>query len=430
MEEKKDTTFELRSEEVQEILTQVPHWLIRWGSLTIFGVIILLVFTSWFIKYPDTISSKIVITTHIPPQKLMAKNTGRIEAILVKDKSILSENTPIAVIENSANYKDVFLLKSILDTFDIQKDPFPFSKLQSAQLGEIETSFAVFQKEYSVQKLNEKLQPFKVESSAQSLEAIQLKERLHLLESQKLIHQNELELNKTDYQRYQSLYNKGIIAAQELEKHKLILLSNEKSYKSLLSTISSLKSSINELKRTSKTTLINENKEQVSLERNLIQSYYALKKAIKEWELNYVFRSAIKGRVSYLQLWATNQIVNSGDQVFVIIPNKENGFVGKVKASTQNSGKINIGQKVIIRLANYPDREFGVLQGYVSSISLTPDKEGNILIDVSLPNGLKTSYKKQLQFQQEMVGTADIVTKDLRLSDRIFNRFKELTTIK
>ncbi|WP_353088882.1 HlyD family efflux transporter periplasmic adaptor subunit [Flavobacterium sp.] len=423
----KSTSFELRSEEVQEILTQVPHWLIRWGSMTILGVIILLIFTSWFIKYPDTISTKIVITTNIPPQKLIAKNTGRIETILVDDQSNVTENTPIAVIENSANYKDVFLLKSIVDTFDIQKDYFPFSKLQSAQLGDIETNFALFQREYSVRKLNDKLQPFKVEAGAQSLEAIQLRERLSLLESQKQIHLSELELSKTDYQRYQTLYNKGIIAAQELEKHKLSLLTQEKSYKSLLSTISSLKSSINELNRTTKSTSINESKEQVSLERNLIQSFYALKKAIKEWDLNYVFRSSINGKVSYLQLWAPNQTVNSGDQVFVIVPNQENGILGKVKASAQNSGKILKGQKVIIRLANYPDREYGVIKGLVKSISLTPDKEGNLLIDVSLPKNLKTSYNKSIQFQQEMIGTAEIVTKDMRLSERVFNQFKSIT---
>lgn len=65
----------------------------------------------------------------------------------------------------------------------------------------------------------------------------------------------------------------------------------------------------------------------------------------------------------------------------------------------QNSGKIKVGQKVNIRLANYPDREFGIIKGTIKAISLTPDKDGNLLINVSLPNGLQTSYKKQISFQ-------------------------------
>lgn len=421
-----NTEIELRSEEVQEILTRVPHWMIRWGSVVVLLILLSLFFVSWLIKYPDIISTQIVITTNIPPEKLVAKLPGKIEAILVKDKETIKKNTPLAVIENSANYNDVFLLKSIVDTIDIDKNKFPFDKLKSAQLGEIESFFAVFQKESIADDLNTKLQPYQVQGSAQSYEAIQLKERLSLLESQKSINQNELVLQKNDLDRYEGLFKKGIIAAQELEKHKLTYLQVERNYKSLLSTISQLKSSLNELNKNSKTTQINESKDNVNLERNVIQSFNGLKKAIKDWELNYVLRSSIDGKVSFLQLWAENQTVNIGDNVFAIIPTDESGYIGKVKALAQNSGKIKVGQTVNIRLANYPDREFGIIKGTIKAISLTPDKDGNLLINVSLPNGLETSYKKQIVFQQEMSGTADIVTEDLRLIERLLYQFRDI----
>jgi multidrug resistance efflux pump len=418
--------IELRSEEVQEILTRVPHWLIRWGNVVILTILVLMFWVSWFVQYPDVISTKISITTNIPPEKLVAKTTGRIEAILVNDREIITQKTPLAVIENAANYTDVFLLKSIVDTIDIDKNKFPFDKIKLAQLGEIESYFAVFQKESVADELNATLQPFQVEGKAQSYEAIQLKERLSLLESQKSINQNELVLQKSDLDRYETLYKKGIIATQEIEKQRLIYLQHQKNYKSMLSAISQLKSSLNDLNKNSKTTQINENKENVNLERNVIQAFYQLKKAIKDWELNYVLRSSINGKVSYLQLWAVNQTVNSGDNVFAVIPTNESGYIGKVKAPAQNSGKIKIGQTVNIRLANYPDREFGIIKGTIKAISLTPDKEGNLLIDVSLPNGLQTSYKKQIVFQQEMTGTADIVTEDLRLIERLLYQFRAI----
>ena len=426
MTENKNTSFELRSEEVQELLTRVPHWLIRWGSVVVLTILVMLLLISWIVKYPDIVNSDIVITTNVPPQKLIAKISGKIEVILINDKTIISKNTPLAVIENTANYKDVFLLKSIVDTINIQQTNFPFHKLQSIQLGDIESSFAVFQKEYSANELNKKLQPYKVDSNANSIESIQLQERLKLLESQKSINQKELELNKLDLERYQTLFNKGIIATQELEKHKLNYLATEKGYKNLLSSISSLKSSLNQLNRTSQTTTINENKENINLERNVIQAFYQLKKTIKDWELNYVFRSAIDGKVSFLQIWTINQTINAGDNVFAVIPNNENGYIGKVKAKAQNSGKISVGQNVNIRLANYPDREFGIIKGKIKAISLTPDKEGNLLIDVVLPNGLQTSYKKQIAFRQEMSGTADIITKDARLIERFLYQFRDV----
>ncbi len=420
------TDFQLRSEEVQDILTKIPHWIIRWGSLVVLIILLLLFLVSWVVKYPDIITTEITITTQIPPEKLVAKTSGKIQVILIDDKAKVNKNSPLAVIENAANYKDVFLLKAITDTISLSNSKFPFEKLQAAQLGEIENSFALFQKEYIASELNKQLQPYKVESSAQNFEANQLKERLQLLEGQKEINQSELQLLKVDVERYEKLFKKGVISAQEIEKQRLVYLQAEKNHKSLLSSISQLKSSINELNRNSKTTVINESTTSINLERSVMQSFYQLKKTIKDWELNYVFRSSVKGTVSFLQIWSENQTINAGENMFAIIPSTEKGYIGKVKAVAQNSGKLKIGQKVNIRLANYPDREFGVIEGKLKTISLTPDKEGNLLLDIELPNGLQTSYKKQINFQQEMTGTADIITEDLRLLERLLYQFRDV----
>ncbi len=416
----------LRSEDVQEILTRVPSWMIRWGSLTILLIFLSLFLVSWMIKYPEAISTQIVITTTIPPEKLVVQTPGKIEVLLIKDRAIVSRNTPLAVIESSADYKDVFLLKKVVDSINLEHSMFPFDMFQSVQLGEIEFFFATFQREYIAAELNKEFQPFQVEENAQGNEAIQLKDRLRLLLSQKSINQSELILKKNQLNRYETLHNKGIIASQEFENHKIEYLRVEREYRNLLNTVSLLKSSMNELERNTKNNKIKERTVNVNLQRNMIQSFLALKQAIKEWELRYVLRSSIDGEVSFLQLWAENQTVNSGDNVFAVIPSNEKNYIGKVKAPAQNSGKIKIGQAVNIRLANYPDREFGIISGIVRTISLTPDKEGNLIIYVTLPKGLETSYRKKISFQQEMIGTADIVTDDLRLIERLLYQFRDI----
>ncbi|SFC63446.1 HlyD family secretion protein [Flavobacterium phragmitis] len=426
MVEEKDT-FELRSEEVQDILTKVPHWMIRWGTVLIFAIIVMLFFVSWFVKYPDVVTSEIVITTNIPPEKIVSKSSGRIEAILVKDKTEVSKNNTLAVIENTASYKDVFLLKSIVEGYDINSGKeFPFQLLKNKQLGEIESAFAVFQKDYQAQQLNESLHPFDVESRAQSSEKIQLKERLDILQQQKVINESELELQKNEIARFEALFKKGIISAQDMEIKKLGFLQAQKNYRGLLTSISQLKSSLIDNTKSSQNSQINSTREEVNLGRSMAQSFYQLKKVIKDWELAYTLKSSVSGVVTFLQVWNENQTINVGDNVFSIIPDAKNGFVGKVKAPALNSGKIKVGQRVNIRLANYPDREFGVLKGEIKNISLVPDKDGNLLVDVSLPNGLKTSYDKQIVFQQEMKGNAEIVTEDLRLLQRILYQFKSI----
>lgn len=421
------TNIELRSEEVQEILTQVPHWMIRWGNIVIFIILSLLLILSWFVRYPDIVTTEITITTQTPPEKLIARTSGRIEKILVPDRTKIKKDTPLAVIENTANYEDVFLLKSITDSLKVTPDfKFPFEKVNALQLGDISSVFALFEKDYANYELNKDLQPYNVENSAQRYEATQLKERMGLLQQQVIIAQTEIQLKKKELERYKKLYENGVIASQEWETKNIDYLQSEKNIKSLNSQISQLHSSLNELNRSSKTTKINETKDQVIFFRNMAQSYNQLKKAIADWDLAFVLRSSIPGEVSYLQIWKENQTINVGENVFTVIPKSDAQYIGKVKARTTNAGKLKPNQDVNIRLLNYPDREFGIVKGKVKSISLTPDKDGLLLIDVSLPKGLNTSYHKKITFQQEMGGTADIITEDLRLLERLLYQFRDL----
>ena len=413
---------------MQEILTRVPHWMIRWGNVVVFVILILMILLSWTIKYPDIVTSNIIITTQTPPEKLIARSSGRLEKILVTNQQNIHKNTPLAVVENTASYKDVFYLKSITDTLKINPAQFyfPFEKLRGLQLGDINAVFAVFEKDYLAYSLNKDLHPYKVEGAAQNYESAQVKLRLSLLIEQKAIAENELKIKKDEIERYRKLHDKGVIATQEWDTKNLDYLQFEKGLRNLNASISQNRSSLNELDKTTKATKINETKDDVNLYRNAVQSYNQLRKSIADWEHSYVLRSSIAGEVSFLQIWKENQPVNSGDNIFMVIPVNETNYIGKVKAVAQNSGKIKKGQKVNIRLANYPDYEFGVLEGKIDYIALTPDKDGNLLIDVSLPQGLKTSYDKKIYFQQEMAGTADIITADLRLTERLLYQFRNI----
>jgi hypothetical protein len=157
-----------------------------------------------------------------------------------------------------------------------------------------------------------------------------------------------------------------------------------------------------------------------------LQSYNQLKKAVKEWELKYVLKSNIDGRVSFLNYWNNNQSVNSGDLVFTVLPNDASNYIAKLQTPSKNSGKIRIGQMVNLSLNDYPEYEFGVIKGTVSQISATSDQEGIYIVNVSIPKELISSFGKPIIFKQEMKGKADIITEDLRLLERLFYQFREV----
>jgi multidrug resistance efflux pump len=420
--------IELRSEEVQEILTKVPHWMIRWGNVLFLAFILILLLISWFVKYPDIINSEATVTTIVPPQKEFATTSGKFDAILVSENELVKTKQPLAIIENTANYRDVFKLKSIVDTIRVNRRDFsfPIDSIPILFLGDIESQYALFENSYIQYQLNKQLQPFSNEAIANNYSVSELNNRLRSLQSQRDINETELEFKEKDLQRSNSLFAKGVISEQDFENKQLEYAQAERNFKNFESSISQIREAISNAHKTSKGTEINQVKEEMTLLKNVIQSFNQLKNAIKDWEYRYVLQSEIHGKVSFLNYWSINQTVNQGDLVFTVIPSDNESYVAKLKTPVQNSGKIKIGQQVNIKLENYPDTEFGVLNGTVKNISLIADSDGFYYIDVELPKKLITSYNKEIDFKQEMRGSAEIITEDLRLMERFFYQLKDV----
>lgn len=420
--------IELRSEEVQEILTKVPNWMIRWGNTLVLILVLVLLFISWFVKYPDVITTQVMVTTSFPPEKIYAKSGGQFDVFLTKESDKVVKNQVLAVVENSAAYKDVLLLKSIVDTVQTQTDDFsfPFDELPPLMLGDITSSYAQFENDYSEYDLNNQLTPFNSESLANQMSVLQAQERLRILITQKEINQKELVYKKAAVDRSRKMYGQGVISKREMDQGEIDYLQAKRTSKSLESSIAQMREVISNSAKNLQGTTIKKTQNDTRLKKKAIQSFLYLKKAIMDWEKQYALKASISGEVSFLSFWSENQTVKAGELIFTIIPDRYDMFIGKIKAPVTNSGKIKTGQSVQIKLLNYPADEFGKLNGKVQAISMIPDNEGNYRVDVSLAQDLVTTYGKHIEFRQEMQGTADIITEDLRLIERFFYQLKKV----
>ena len=94
---------ELRSESVQEILGNPPSWIIRWGITIVFIALLFVVMISFFVKYPDFITSQVIITTQNPPEKIEARVNGKLEHVLVHNQQNVASGKVLAYLQTSAN---------------------------------------------------------------------------------------------------------------------------------------------------------------------------------------------------------------------------------------------------------------------------------------------------------------------------------------
>ncbi len=420
--------IQLRSESVQEILSNPPSWIVRWGITIVFIALVFVVLISFFVKYPDFITSQVVITTQNPPEKIEARSNGKMEEVLIQNQENVKKGQALAYLETSADYKDVMKLKSILDTFQVKSGTFyfPIEITQNLALGEIKTNYILFEKAYTDYILQKQLQPYSIEKVAGNQTISEIHSRLKSLEAQKRIEANKLQVERSNFERNQKLHEQGVISANELEIKRLQYLQAQQNFQNIDLAISQLYESKANAQRGLQGADINQKQDETTFYVNVLQTYDQLKRALRDWEQSYLLKSSIDGKVSFQQYWGENQFVKSGEVIFTILPDDKNNLLGKLVVPAQNSGKILPDQKVLIKLDNYLFQQFGIVEGKVRNISLSPDIEGNYYVEVELPKGLTTSYDKELIFDKEMRGSAEIITEDLRLIERVFYQFREL----
>lgn len=429
METKKDIidTIHLHSEGVQDILTQPPHWMVRWGNTTLLLILLLILLMSYLIKYPEFVPSAVIISSSNPPEKLEARTNTRVTEIFVEDHQPVSKNQVLMVLQSTADYRDVIRLRRIIDSLDNRElAHFPLHEVAGFKLGDIQVDYNAFAKALTEEQLYARLQPYSPDYAAANRSLAESRSRIRTLEQQKNLEQTKYELSKREFDRYQELFKEKVVSASELNQEKMKFLQAEQNLENINITISQLQEGMLGIEKTRSGVTINAEKDKINLTSQTVQLFEQLRKSLNAWEQNYLLTSAVDGVVSFQQFLGRNQFVKAGDILMSVMPNDRDMLVGRLQIPATNSGKVREGQKVLLKLDNYPYQEFGMVEGRVKNIANSPDKDGNYYVNVILPNGLQTSFHKTLPFDKELKGNAEVVTQDLRLLERFFYQMRKL----
>lgn len=426
---KEEKEIVLRTEEVNEILTSTPKWIFRWGISVIFILIITGITLSYFIKYPDVLTANITLTTLNPPVTLVSKNNGKLTHLLVKNNELIKANQPIAVIENTANYKDVlYLYKSSNKLINQLKLSDSISQTiikDSLRVGELTPDYLLVLKSIKDLNLYKEINPYNKQINLLKKDLVSYSDLLSKYKQQELINKQQLSLSETDYSRDRTLLDAKVISTREFDSKKREYLGALSSYESAKITISNAVIQINSIEKSILQFQIQDYQEQAKLKNEFLQHLQSLVSEISKWKQLYLIESPVDGRVSFFNVWTVNQDLKTGDELFSVIPSQKQQFIGKCILPIINTGKLSIGQNVNIKLDNYPYTESGMLRGIVSTISEVPNKD-TYAIDVDLKDGLTTSYNRTLIYKEQMKGKADIIAKNISVMDRIFFNFKKL----
>jgi len=423
---KNENNIDVRNEEIQEILGTPPGWILRFGTLIFLIIIVILIWLSYWIQYPDVVENEIIVSFNDPPTKLISPKSGYLNELHTKHNQQVKKGQLLISYNSEADYLDVLSLyeKLLWVKLTNQTSIISLSLTENYSIGDLQKYLIQFldkQKQYKLRTNGEVEIANKTDKQRQILSlqngiqySLNLKENLS----------TQIENNQIQIKNEEAMVKMDKFSQSELNKTKdklTYIISNlnatEAEIKDKQFKISILRSDLINLKAGSE-----KGREVALVEMN--EAFVQLKSSASQWISLHLINSPSNGTVQVTNKFLkSGQYVNKDEPLLMVIPPQTNKMKGIMNIPFTESGNIRKNQTVLVRLNSYPYSKYGIIQGKVatsSSIALEDNEKLVSPVTVYFKNGLVTSTGFKVSTKKELSGTARIITKNKRFIQRLF----------
>lgn len=309
---------ELISDDVKEIISYRPHWMIRKGNMLFFIVLAFLLLLTWFIKYPDIITGSARLMALNAPKLINAKVEGKLVKLFVANEQQVSKGQHLGYMESTALYRQVMKLRSWIDETIIATANNTYHVLIShplpelTDLGELQNPYQGFQ--------NELLQTKQILASGYYTKrkaALQKDVRYlaglknNAVQQQQLLEQDQ-QLQKEELNAYESLAKEKVIAPLELNQYRSKLIAKQQSLKGAESQLTN--SDIASLGKQKE--LLDLGKTVLDQQQKFHSALLDLKSAVQKWIQQYVLVASEEGKVLFISSLQEAEWIGAGRLYF------------------------------------------------------------------------------------------------------------------
>lgn len=361
---------EIYNSESNEILGDMPGWLIHTGSHIVYGLIILLIVGATWFQYPDTVEKNIRIDDTGSVEWITANHSGIIDQFFVEDQAQVKCNDTLAILKNTALLEDVKRFGRMLDNIQYYNQTKDIHYLQNYPhnliMGDMTSAYE------------------------------QITQAVHTC---------------LTYQEFNLYPQKKKYLDEELK----ILSKNGKADELTLLKI----------KREMFNLEINHKIERSKNNRTLETAYETMVNNIRIWDAKYLIKCQNSGTFIRGKSWSISKKINEGDTLCTVIFQTIGKPAGHIRLSENEVSDIDSGDNVNIELSKYPAHSYGKLSGKVSSISFVPYNK-SYAVEVEFPDGLVTTSGEKIEYTIGMSGHAEIITSSKTILNRILSPFTRL----
>jgi len=418
----------LRSEEIQDIMQKPPAWIIRWGITTVFAIILIGLFLSWLIKYPEIISGTVKLTTSVPPIKIISQTSGKMTHLFIKDGDNVRAGQVLAEIENPLSANGVSYIENYIKMLDqaiLQNQTrLPIPDTTKLSLGDLQSVFNDLQRELTNYNLNKY---HKIDDAQISELRQHIKNQEDLLAiNRKMIGitKKELENATLKFESDMLLFKNNVISRQEFYQKQTEYNTKQLQLEQLEQTKVQNEVALNNLNLQLSQGVYNKDSKNFATLDAIRSHQKSITNYIFGWQQKFRLVAVMDGKISYLNNLQTNQFLKAGEEIFALFQPGDS-VIALAEVPVAGFGKVKSGQRVNLLLDNFPHYDYGMLEGVVKKIALLPNSN-YYRVEISLPKGMNSTQGKILKFSPEMLGMAEIITDDKTVMERIFKSIIKL----
>ncbi|TWJ01532.1 HlyD family secretion protein [Mucilaginibacter frigoritolerans] len=419
------------TEDMQDIITAVPSWVLRYGITMFFGVLVLIIGLSAFIRYPDIVKAQLKVDSPNSPKPVVSKISGKLVKLLVAENEMVKTGQPLGYLESTANHTKVLALLTNLKTMQsevLQNKTLGtalFNQADNLQFGELQSAYQVFFQEYLAYKSSVENGFLLKKKTYLQKDLANLAQQQQQLEVEKSIEQRDFNLASDEYEMHKKLTQQKVETLAELRQEESKYLAKKTP---LAQTESALITGANNY--TAKQGEILELDNQVQEEKGkFLQALNSLISTAEDWKSRYVLVASQSGKLSFAGIIQENQVLTPNQEVFYINPGNE-AFFGEMAISQGNMGKVKEGQQVLVKLRSYPFEEYGMIRGRIRYISDIPFKDSVFISKVDFKIKNTSDLKKPIILKQGMMADAEIITQDATILQRLTRDFFKIISNK
>jgi len=409
----------VHSEAMREIVSGRADFITRWGLLFFIVVIVVVLITSWFVQYPEIITTRAILIGTNAPREVLTREDGKLVRMFVRNNDNVKTGDILAWMESTADHRQVLQLSGHLDSILVrlrQNRPLNMAeliRLNLGSLGELQTGYQQFIAAY--QQFMD-YQPggyyFKRAAVLRS-DADGIEKTLANLEREKQMLLQDLALTEANYRADETLYVQKVVSQQENRDQQSKLLNKQLTIPKLTADILS-----SQMQQRDKQKEIASLDHDFSIQRTIFQqAAQTLQSTVEDWKRKYLITAAVGGKISLVYPVQENQFIRNGVLLGFINP-VGSSFYAEVNLPQNNFGKVEAGQRVQLRFDAYPYNEFGHVNGRLEYISNIATDSGFVAY-IRLPDGLVTNQHKSIQYKSGLKADAVIITREMRLMERL-----------